>query len=615
MGQLGRVLGVVLPQELLRGHHLPGPVLQLGRRWGDSWLVGSVAFAARLLHAYYLSRTPFFAGPVIDAAVNRGLALQLAETGDTGAAFYQPPLYAAFLSLLFRSGLRSPWSVAIVQAALGALSAVLLAEVGRRLASRPELARSVGLVSGLGAALCGPLVLFDLELLPPCLVDLCLSISLLLALRRGPLGPLDALLGLSSGLAITGWPPSAVFLPMFLVLRARRLPGRQALLFGIGLSAALLPLGVTARYNARHGGEGVVVSYNLGINLWLGNNPSWRDTWRARPGASFEPLLELPDRHGATTPTARSAFFSARALADVTTRPLAFVARTTEKFYYVFSGREIRRDQDFETLREASPVLRALLWEHGLSFPFGVLSPLALLSLWRRRREPDARVLCLAIFGYALLLAVFFVSSRYRLPLVLLFLPLAAEQALLFFRERFAARGPLVALAGSALLLNWPNRFTASFAASPAERGILEASAWRNQGQLQRAERISAKLTRSYPKDPNVLMLRAELLAASDRCREAEPLLLETRELAPRTATPRLLLADCYQARGDLPAAERELANTLALHPFHPVALRRASLLFWEQRRRREARILASRFFASGYRDAELEQVAALASR
>jgi tetratricopeptide (TPR) repeat protein len=608
------VLRRYLQQELLRGHHLSGSALQLGQPRRDWWLVGSVALAVRLAHAYFVSRTPFFAGPVIDAAVNRGLALQLAATGDTGGAFYQPPLYAAFLSLLFRLGLRSPWSVAVVQASLGALTAVLLVEIGRRLASRPELARAVGLASGLGAALFGPLVLYDLELLPPCLVDLLLATCSLLALRRGPLGPLDALLGLAGGLAIVGWPPSALLLPMCLLLRARRLEAGKELLVALSLSAALLPVAVTARYNAHHGGQGVVVSYNFGINLWLGNNPNWRDTWRARPGASFEPELERPDRRGATTPAARSAYFTARVLDDVKARPLAFLARTAEKFYYVFGGREIRRDQDLQTLREASPVLRALLWEHGLAFPFGALGPLGILALWRRRRDSDARIVALAIVGYALLLAVFFVSSRYRLPLVLLLLPFAAEQALVLLQQRQAARASLWALAGGAVLLNWPSPFTASFAASPAERGVLEASAWRNQGQLERAAQISAQLVRSFPNDPNVLMLRAELLAASSRCREAEPLLAKTRELAPRTAAPRLLLAECYEARGDLRAAERELGNALALHPFHPQALRRASLLFLQERRSREAGMLASRFLASGYRDPELERVAALTS-
>lgn len=582
---------------------MPVAVVQLKGRIAQLGGVGALALGIRLAHAWYLSKTPFFEGPVIDAAVNRGLAQQLAQRGDTGAAFYQPPLYPAFLSLLYRCGLTSAWSVALVQALLGAITAVLLVEIGAQLASR-----RVGVVTGVAAALYGPFVLFDLELLPPCVVQPLLALSLLLASRRAPIDWLDVAFGLLAGLAITGWPPCAILLVAFALLRARRAAGFDKTLAALALVAALLPLGVTARYNARHGGAGVVVSYNLGINLWLGNNPRWRDTWRARPGAEFEPEIERPDRHGATTPAARSRFFVSRALADVKERPLAFAARTAEKLYYVFAGREIRRDNDIQLLREASPVLRVLLWERGLLFPFGLVTPLALLALWRRRREPETRPLAVGIFGYALLLALFFVSSRYRLPLLLVLLPLAVQQAFELMRAPLGR--PLYALAGVALLLNFPTRFTESFAASPAERGLLTASAWRNQGNFAEAERIADDLGRLFPGEPNVLMLRAELLSAANRCDAAEPLLKRALVAAPRTTGPRLLLADCYEARGDLNGAARELSNALALHPYHPVALRRAGLLFSREQRHREAAVLAGRFLAAGYTDPEVERLA-----
>jgi len=574
----------------------------------DFALVALVALAARLLHAWFVSRTPFFSGPVIDAAMNRGLAQRLATTGDTGSAFYQPPLYPAFLSLLFRAGLTSPWSVAVVQSAMGALTATLLVEVGRRWASRERWQRAAGLACGLGAALYGPFVLFDLELLPPCCVDLLLVTGLLLSVRRAPLGPADVVLGLASGLSITAWPPAALFLPLFLFMRARRRPQARGALVAVVLGMALAPLAVTARYNARHGGAGVVVSYNLGINLWLGNGPHWRETWLARPGAAFEPELERPDRHGATTPAARSAYFVELVLNEVEQHPLAFISRTTEKLYYVFAGRELRRDQDIELLREASPVLRGLLWEAGIAFPFGVLLPLGLLALVRRRDEPDVRAAAALAAGYALVLALFFVSSRYRLPLVLVLLPLGADQAAFLFSERGRARPAVLGLA-TVLLLNLPNRFTARFAASAAERGILEATAWANQGQHARAGALANDLVQRFPQDANVLMLRATQLTDEGRCREAEPLLLKTIELAPRAATPRVVLASCYETLGQLSAAERALANALALHPYHPLALRRASLLMQRERRLQEAKALAQRFLASGYDDPALRRI------
>jgi Flp pilus assembly protein TadD len=156
------------------------------------------------------------------------------------------------------------------------------------------------------------------------------------------------------------------------------------------------------------------------------------------------------------------------------------------------------------------------------------------------------------------------------------------------------------------LLLNLPNGFSRSFAASSAERGTLTAQAWRNQGNSAAADRLSAELVARFPGDANVRMLRAEQLIEADNCSEAAPHLRRTIELAPRTASPRILLADCLATLGQPAAAELEYANVLALHPYHPVALKHVGALYLRERKPREAQALLARFVASGYSDPEV---------
>jgi tetratricopeptide (TPR) repeat protein len=584
----------------------------------DVAVVGVLALGVRLVHAFFVARTPFFAGPVIDAFSYRRLAGQIADRGDFGGAFYQPPLYPAFLATLFSAGLRSPWAVAITQSLLGAVTAVLVLYLGRAFAGDRADAGVVGRTSGVVAALYGPFLLFDLELLSPVVVQPLLAAALLLALSRAGAGIVDAALGLALGLALVGFSLCALLLPGLLALRMRRLPSWRARSAALALTVALAcaPVAVTARHNAAHGGQGVLVSFNTGINLWLGNNPNWRETWRARPGARFEPELERPDREGVTQPAARSAYFTRLALRDVAARPLDALTRTAEKLYYVFHGREIRRNQDIETLRRASPVLRALLWEAGLCFPFGLLAPLALVALARRRREADARIVATTVSLYALGVALFFVAARYRLPLVLWLIPFAAEQAVRAARSVRAWRitrsvrpVPLSAFACCVLVLSWPNAFTASFRADPAELGVLEAQSLRNQGQRARAEPLAAQLASRFPDDANVQMLRAELLVDAGHCEGALPYLTRVIELAPRAATPRVVLGSCHDELDDPVAAERAFAGALSLHPYHPLALQRAGELYARYGRRLEARALLTRFEQSGYRDANVARL------
>jgi tetratricopeptide (TPR) repeat protein len=574
----------------------------------DLAFVAALAFAIRVVHAAFIARTPFFEGPVIDAQVYWSFAKQLAETGDFGGPFYQPPLYPALLAALFRVGLGSAWSIAIAQSAMGAATAALLLLVGRRLAA-PGRERALGLTTGAIAAAYGPFVLFDLEILPPSVVLLLFSRALLLALRSGPLRTGDAGMGLLLGAAVTGWPLISVLAPGVCALRVRRSPSgpAAAAIIAVVLASCAPPILLTAHHNARQGGQGIVVSYNSGINLWLGNSPHWRDTWRARPGAAFEPELERPDREGVTQPAERSRYFVQRVWRDVAARPLAAAARTAEKLYYVWHGREIRRNQDIALLRRASPVLSLLLWEAGVAFPFGIVAPLAWLGIWRRRRDPDTRILAASAAAYAVVLATFFAAARYRLPLVLLLLPLAADELCHLIRLGRRATGRVPALLACGVVLNLPVAFTKSFAADDAELGILHAHAWRNQGKWDEAAAISEALVQRFPRDANVQMLRAELLEAQDRCDLARAHLQRVTELAPRAAMPWVMLASCFDALGDAHAAERAFASALSLHPHHPVALKRAGLLYARYGRMIEARSLFTRFVKSGYRDPEVD--------
>jgi Flp pilus assembly protein TadD len=231
-----------------------------------------------------------------------------------------------------------------------------------------------------------------------------------------------------------------------------------------------------------------------------------------------------------------------------------------------------------------------------------VVAPLALTCFWRRRHERPVKILALSALLYALVLAVFFVSSRYRLLLALLLLPFAVDQAFHLARGGRDRR----LLAALALLLNLPNAFTRSFAASPAERGLLQAHALRNQGLTVRADALSAELVERFPTDSNLQMFRAEQLFDGGACTRAEAHLRRAIALSPRAAAPRLLLADCLERLRRPAAAELAYAGALAVHPFHPVALKRASALYLSQNRPREAKPLLTRFVAAGYRDPQV---------
>ena len=625
--------------------------------WRTAAGVFVIAACARLIHGLAVAETPFFEGLVIDALTYDRLASAMAGSGDGVGAFYQPPLYPAFLAAAKGIGFASAWDIALLQIVAGSLTAALLVPITARLAAGSGLDRlRVGAMGGLFVALLGPLVLFDVERLPPSIVHLALvlawwwmlvgpaaiprrspatvpvdrrvreaarsrSFPMTIPWRLGEAGG-DLVAGFLVGAATVGWTLSIVFAPALLAMRAMRSPGVRdrgvmVVLFLVGLT---LPVAAVANHNARHDGDGVLVSYNGGLNLWLGNNPNWRATWRARPGAAFEPELERPDREGVTTPEGRSRYFINLVVTDIARRPTAALTRTAEKFFYVAHGREIRRNQDLGTLRESSWLLRGLMWEGPPFFPFGLLLPLAcfgLLVTWRRTATP---IIAATALMYGVALAGFFVASRYRLPLLLWLAPHAAlGLSALFVHARsvwgWVGRRAVAAevigfgnpawivLLGTFLVCNLPVPFTATFADSPTEAAILRAQALRSAGRLAEAGVVAARVASDHPEDANAQMLAAELDLTAGDCQAALPRLRAVARLSPRASTPWALIGRCATRGGRVEEAEHAYAAVLARHPFHAEGLKGAALLYMDLGDRQAAIAMLQRFIAAGYRD------------
>jgi len=394
--------------------------------------VGLLALGVRLLYLHEIEKSPLFDVPVVDAKTYVDDALYLSGESWAGrsAPFWQPPLYPYALALLFSAFGENYYLPRLVQAVLGAAVCVLLCFLGRRLFSS-----AISLGAGLAAAVYGPLIYFGGELLPPILavfLDLLLLLFLIHLPGRG--SGWGFLTGLLLGLSALAVANVLLFLPFLLLWlwhtsRSARCPGRRTvqqsafLLLGCGL--AITP--VTLR-NYLVGRDLVLISHNAGINFYLGNNPDSERTLNIRPGRDWARLVERPEREaGIERPSEKSRYFFARSWDFIAGQPLDYLQLLLRKLYHFWRGDEIRRNLDLYYGRHGSLLLSVLLWKHGLALPFGLVAPLALLGLVAfgrspSGRTPQGRLLLLFLLVYMLSVVLFFVTSRYRLPVVPLLL-------------------------------------------------------------------------------------------------------------------------------------------------------------------------------------------------
>ena len=391
-------------------------------RWAPG-IVFVLALSLRLVHAFQMSASPLFTMPAVDAATYAEQAASLAAGNWLGRGqgpFWQPPLYPYFLGAIKLAFPESFYYVSrFAQALIGGLTCVVLYWVGQRI-----FAAGVGFIGGLIAAVYGPLIYFDARLLPVGLATLLTLVSLLLLMRavEQPTRPIFVAAGFALGLASLTAAILAPLIPGVAIWLSCWLR-KNAVPFLLGAVLAIAP--VTLR-NYTIGGDLVPISYNGGVNFYIGNNANAAQTLALRPGWEWEKLVALPLREGIARPAAKSQFFYLRALEYIQNAPFDYMGLLAAKTAQFWRGDEVERNQEMYYWRKYSSVLAGTLWKWGVAFPFGLVSPLALLGLLVYIRRRGIALPVLFVLGYSFAVISFFVAARYRLPIVPLLILFAA---------------------------------------------------------------------------------------------------------------------------------------------------------------------------------------------
>ncbi len=395
---------------------------------GSSWWLAAVvvvAVALRLAHVLALRATPWFDHLVVDPEYYDAWAQRIAAGDWLGdRAFYMDPLYPYVLGALYRVWGRDLFVARLLNVACGAAACVLVARLGRRVASP-----AVGAFAALGLAVYKPDVFYAGELDKTSLSVLLATATLLCAFgttlrARFAAGVLLAATALTRANFL-------VFAPLVVLWYVvdtsdRRAGLTAAAVFVAGFALALAPV---AWRNHHVSGAWVLTTTQLGQNLYTGNNPTNPyGAYGVVPFVRANPHFEEEDfraeaeaRAGRPLgPSDVSAFWVRATLAHVVHDP-AFAARAfARKLVLFWNDFEISDSQDQYLLERVSPVLR-------LPLPgFGVVATLAALGAIAARGRRNVRLLIAFVGVYWISVAAFFLFSRYRIQVVPALLPVAA---------------------------------------------------------------------------------------------------------------------------------------------------------------------------------------------
>lgn len=521
-----------------------------------------LALGLRLAHVAELRADVLFEHPPLDEDRYVEEARRLAAGRPwEPRPFWQPPGILFALGAVFSAfGDKSLLSAHVVQALVSTLACGLVFLVARRLFDV-----RVGLVSAAIVALHGGLVFTAGELLPATWAGVFDLVALLLLLdakesRKHAVGA-----GLALGI-------SAVFTPVilpFAVLAGMWLAREKSPHAGAFALAVALPILPITWRNYQYSGDLVLVSTNGGLNFFIGNNARYFETWNVRPGIHWSELADAPRAFGITKPVESSAWFTGQALAFVRAHPLDALALYLRKLLLFFHAAEIPRDSDVYLARKG--VLRVLLAPRPLWLPGSALMAFAAVGLVSTARDAKTSRLPMAfLFTLAASVALFFVSGRYRVPVVPVLALYAAVGVFAVMKAQGRARLLLIGVAvGAGLLSIVPAREATTKCA--AEPELFRGLALRKMGDAAGARAAFERGTTADPNDArpffelgvqhDLAKNHAEAARAWERAGACDPTDLRARRMA----------ATAWVRAGDRGAAIAAYRANIASQPLKTV--------------------------------------------
>jgi len=387
-----------------------------------------LGLAMRLIFYSQFAKTPFYRHPMLDARYYDDMAQKIASGClIQDMAFFMGPLYPYALGLSYAITGHSPDVYRLVQMGLGLVVCVLLFVIGRRLFSP-----AVGLIAALFYALYKPVLFHEQTLLMETSLGFVYLLFLFIVVEKGEEASIGwaFLMGVALGVSALFRGNVLLFLPilaLWILYVNRHRAGRffskegllKALFLIVGVIITIFP---ATLHNYLAERDFVLITSNDGINLYIGNNERATGCSESLPISEFNLVSDPRGSKFAEEELGRSPlksseishFWRSRAVDFISRYPLTFLKLLALKLYYFWGRRELDQIYTMKGMATLMPVLRLPL------VTFFLIGPLSLLGLFFTFKNPERKKVLIALSSitYCLSLIPFFITDRYRIPII-----------------------------------------------------------------------------------------------------------------------------------------------------------------------------------------------------
>jgi tetratricopeptide (TPR) repeat protein len=513
----------------------------------SSLLVFAAALAVKSAILYALHDHPMLQPRgEMDSAVY----VALAQHSDP-RPYFVSPLYIYFLRLC---GV-SLATARVVQILLGSVAVVLVFDTARLWFGRRAAAVAATL-----AILTGVVSFYEITILPAALDPFLVASMLWLLARALKTGnvPSFGAAGFALGLLVLNRPNALLWAPFAVVgiFLAGERRARAPAVFAAAFLLAIAPVTIRNYAVAR---AFVPISSHGGLNFYIGNNAEADGTYHHVSGVRPTIIGQVEDAEGKP--------FYGMAWRWIRSRPADAFCLFLRKIAYTFNEADLALNYSYAYFSKdvASP-LPFLVVGPWLLFPLG------LAGIWSAAQMPQrARFFAWASFVpvYALSVALFFVSSRYRLPLLF---PMFVTAGAMFVRAR-----PRHWLGAAAIAIGVLWNFNLDEGRAHQRTNMVVYLI--EQNRLQEAARLADE-TLQITRDPATLRARSaeafhavgvSSVRSGDFDRALTAFTLASR-YDPADARNPLNIAVLRAQRGEIAAARANAETALRLRPDYPQA-------------------------------------------
>ncbi len=528
------------------------------------------AFLLRCLYVWQIAAAPFFELRIGDAEAYHLWAQRIAAGDWLGqGVFYQAPLYPYFLAVVYRLFGEGAFQLRLIQAVIGATSCALLAAAGARLWGRR------GIVAGVILAMYPTAIFLDSLLEKSALVTLFTAMLLfLLATSPGAVRPhrwlaTGIILGL---LALTRENAILLIAPVLLwiISSTRRESFRNAYgavaMFLAGSALVLLPVAVR---NYAVSGEFHLTTSQFGPNFYIGNHPGASGTYEALVTGHGNAADEREDATRLAqdavgrdlTSGEVSSFWTRRSMEYIQSQPAEWLTLLARKAALTFNAATVANTECQDVYAEVSPLLRLL----GGVIGFGALLAVAAYGAAASAAE-WRRLWWLYGVGatYAASVIAFYVFERYRFPLLLVLMLLAAA-AFRTTRPGTRRSAPILA-AAVALAVAYLPVGDARGSQATHYFGIATSLA-KDPARVEEAKEFFGRALNAAPEFPAAQVGLATLLTRTGHAQDAIPYYEAALTSWPDYAEAYNNLGVAFQAVGRPKDAAATFEHALRLRP------------------------------------------------